>query len=121
VLAGLVHLVLVPEHLKEMPALGVLFIVDSVALVAAGLWLFVAERDDAAWATAAVAGATATAYLVSRTIGLPVFGHEEWELLGVLTTLVEVAVALGATRLAFPTHPEMVMAPNTVRCDIDAR
>lgn len=94
--AGLVHLLLVGEYLDEKTYLGVLFALGALgcAIVAARL----ARRDDpVAWAAGAlVCLGMAVGFVLSRTVGLPGFHEEEWELSGIVSMLLEIAFAAAA-------------------------
>ena len=70
------HAPLIPEHLQEAPYIGVSFAVLAAASVALGL--AVVLRDSvAAWgAVALVEGLAVAAYVVSRTVGLPLLGDD---------------------------------------------
>lgn len=92
--AGLIHLVLIPEYLEEKAYIGALFIVSVPlsAWLAAVLW----RRDDKrAWVLGGLfALGMAAAFLVSRTVGLPGFDESgEWEPLGLASLVVEVGFA----------------------------
>jgi drug/metabolite transporter (DMT)-like permease len=94
--AGLVHLLLVGEYLDEKTYLGVLFAVGGLwcAVVAARL---ARRHDTAAWAAGAlVCLGMAVGFVLSRTVGLPGFHEEEWELSGVVSMLLEVGFVVAA-------------------------
>jgi len=91
--AGLVHLVLTPEHFHEGFTQGTAFAIDGVALVVAGGWLARSRSAAARLGAVGIAVATAAAYLASRTVGLPVFGREGWDLVGSFTSAAELASA----------------------------
>ncbi|MFJ9851120.1 hypothetical protein [Streptomyces sp. NPDC101150] len=78
-LSAVVHLLLVPEHLQEVPYIGILFLVGSVALlvVAAGL----ARRDPVpAWLLGVVVnGGMILGFALSRTVGLPDYREQGWD------------------------------------------
>lgn len=89
-LAGVLHLVLVPEYLAELPWLGVSFLVAAAGTgwAAYRLW----RRDDpAAWAVgAALSAGMIVGFLLSRTVGL--FGYLSPDVAeGVPALLVELA------------------------------
>lgn len=66
-----VHIPLVPEHLREAPYIGVLFILLSVACVALAI-MVTAHDTPWIWAiSAALSPLALIAFVWSRTIGLP--------------------------------------------------
>jgi hypothetical protein len=86
---GLIHLYLAPEYLSEHLYIGCLFVATGVAcaFVAPRLWF---RGGQAAWLLgAAVAASTLAGFLLSRTVGLPGFHEAEWELLGIVSIVVE--------------------------------
>ena len=95
-----VHAGLVTSHLHESVLLGILFALDAVLL--GGAALRVSDplgRTRDAVAAAAVLAATAFAYLLSRTSGLPGASEvESVDTLGAITTLSEL---VGAAACAF--------------------
>ena len=101
VATGVVHLALVPAHFEEGAWLGALFLADGVALAAAGIWVMAARSPLARASASGVLLLTVVAYLVSRTLGLPGFGHEAWDALGMGTSAAEVAAVVA---LAIPPH-----------------
>ena len=70
------HAPLIPEHLQEAPYIGVSFAVLAAASVVLALALVV--RDNlAVWgAVALLEGLAVVAYVVSRTVGLPLLGDD---------------------------------------------
>lgn len=98
-LNAVVHLLLVPEHLAEVPYVGGLFLVGGVALVVAALGL--ARRNPTpAWVLGALVSAgMVLGFALSRTVGLPGYHEQGWEPpYGILALVTEVTflVALGA-------------------------
>ena len=95
-----VHAALVPEHLRESPVLGWAFVLSVVLLAAAAVQV-TADPDVAPRGVAAVLWAVAAGYLLSRTTGMPVLvpDPEPVDVLGVLTTLAEVAAGLAVLSL----------------------
>lgn len=97
-LAGLVHLTLVPGHARGLVSLGTAFLAAGLGLIGVGAWVTLGGSARAWRAAAAVSGATALAYLSSRTAGFP-DGHQgEWDAVGALTTLAELVVVAAALR-----------------------
>ena len=101
-----VHVALVPEHWHERHALGAGFALAVVELAAAGAALHVNRLAPAA---PAIAGLVLTGltvlYLLSRTAGLPLTGHEEWDTVGIATQVVQLSgVALALLPLTETTR-----------------
>jgi hypothetical protein len=99
VLTAAAHLHLAPEHLHEMPYIGVLFVLGGVGSLLAAGWL--AARDSRlAWAAGGLlCAAMLAALILSRTTGLPSFKEDGLEPLAVVCLLDEAAfLALWALR-----------------------
>jgi hypothetical protein len=96
--SGVVHLALTGEHFDEGTWQGILFLGDGIALSASSLWLVASGSSPSRVTAAAVAVLTAGAYFLSRTVGIPVFGRETWDQLGVWTSAGEIAGAFLALR-----------------------
>ena len=71
-----IHVYLAPDHLTEVPYIGVLFVVSSV-LCAVALLLVLADRPAGWLLGTALCVGMAGAFVVSRAIGLPDY-HEGW-------------------------------------------
>src|SRR5919199_2503564 len=88
---GEIHLVLVPEHFREAPLLGSLFIANFAGAVVAALGIYRGRRWG--WMLGAlVAGGAIVAYVIAGTVGLPGVGREHFRLfepIGVITKAVE--------------------------------
>ncbi|MGH2725658.1 MAG: hypothetical protein ACRDKS_01650 [Actinomycetota bacterium] len=91
---GAVHLALTVEHFGEGTMQGVLFLLDGLVLVASGLWLVVSGARLARTMAVLAAVVTVAAYVASRTTGIPVFGRETWDQLGLWTTAGELVAAI---------------------------
>lgn len=104
-LAGILHLVLVPEYLAELPWLGVSFLVAAAGTgwAASRLW----RRDDpAAWVVGTLLSAgMILGFLISRTVGL--FGYLSPDLAEGVPALVVEGAFLGliAYRTATAARP----------------
>jgi hypothetical protein len=99
VISAIGHVPVVPEHLREAPYMGVLFIVYIVA--ASGLAAVLVTRPSSAHYAAAVAlcASAIGAYVATRLIAFPDLADDvgAWrEPLGVLCVLAEVAVVVTA-------------------------
>jgi hypothetical protein len=91
-----VHLALVPEHLRESAPFGAAFLLDGLLLAVAAVLL----ADPGRWARTAgpaalLLGATAIAYVLSRTSGIPWLAPlpEPLDGLGAVTTVCELVGA----------------------------
>lgn len=97
VVAGLAHVPVTPQHLREAPYIGVLFICLTVVCVIFSSWLLI-QDSAVAWGVLGVSCLLAViAYVVSRTVGLPLIGDDvgNWfETLGVVSVLTETGVVL---------------------------
>jgi hypothetical protein len=115
---GLIHLYLAPEYLSEHLYIGCLFVATGAAcaVVAPRLWF---RGGQAAWLLGgAVAAGTLAGFLLSRTVGLPGFHETEWELLGIVSIVVE------ALFLVLVVHRErhaIVAAATTVAPGVESR
>lgn len=97
VVAGLAHVPVTPEHLNEAAYIGIAFMVLTIVCVvlAAALLLW-----DSAIVYATLGGAcllAVIAYLLSRTVGLPLMADDvgNWlETLGVVSVLTETGVVV---------------------------
>jgi hypothetical protein len=105
VITAAAHLYLAPEHLDEMPYIGVLFVLGGVGSLVAAAWL--AVRDSPlAWASGGLLCAGMLAALVlSRTTGLPDFKEHGLEPLALVCLIDEAAfLALWAFSLRSATR-----------------
>ncbi|MFJ8104546.1 hypothetical protein [Streptomyces sp. NPDC096132] len=114
----MVHLLLVPEHLDEVPYMGTLFLVGGVALVLAAWGLALPNPVFAWWGGALVSAGMILGFALSRTVGLPDYHEEGWDPpYGTLSMIAEVAflaafAAWYAVRRApAPTAPERARVP----------
>ena len=107
---GVIHLALSPEYLDEQAYVGVLFIGGGIAalFVAFRLW-FAADRAAGGLGVLIAAGMF-VGFVLSRTVGLPGFKEEEWELSGIVSLILEAGfigtyfASLRATRAAVPAR-----------------
>jgi hypothetical protein len=107
-----VHTYLTPDHLEEMPYIGVGFVVASV-LCAVALLLVLHDRPSGWLLGAALCGGMAGLFVLSRLVGLPDY-HEEWtsdRSLGLWSLAPEaVFVLLTWVRLRRPSELVAVLA-----------
>jgi hypothetical protein len=73
-----IHAYLAPDHLEEIPYIGVGFVVAAALGTAVLVGVVFAPRRAAVWRTGALLClGMAAAFVASRTVGLPSF-HETW-------------------------------------------
>lgn len=111
VVTAAAHLYLAPEHLDEMPYVGVLFILGGVgSLIAAG-WLVLRDTPLAWAAGGALCAGMLLALVLSRTTGLPDFKEEGLEPLAV-GCLVDEALFLALWAFALQRVSARSMQPS---------
>jgi hypothetical protein len=92
-----IHIALVPDHLREAPYAGALFIALSAAALTLAIVLLV-RSDLVVWTMCgALVLAAMLAYVASRSIGLPALDDDvgDWlNPLGIAALLVEMGAAL---------------------------
>jgi hypothetical protein len=92
-----IHVAIAPEHLREAPYAGVLFIVLAGAALASAVLVLI-TRSHLVWlGAAALSIAAMLGYLMSRSVGLPLLTDDvgDWlNPLGVAAVLSEATVAL---------------------------
>jgi hypothetical protein len=66
-----IHMTLVPEHLREAPYAGALFIVLSAAALATATLLWATDHEIVWLAAGAISLGALVAYFLSRSIGVP--------------------------------------------------
>ena len=99
------HAGLVPEHLREAPAVGVAFVVATAFLLAVAVALAIRpDSRGAACAAALLFAGLIAGYAASRTTGLPLLEPhvEPIDAVGVATKLVEAIGLVFALRLTRP-------------------
>lgn len=107
---GLLHLVLVPEHLEEAAYIGVLFVLGGLAapVIATGPWQ---TGKRLAWTGGAlIAAGMAAGFAVSRSIGLPGFRETDLEFAGLVFALIELGF-LGALAMHARNQTRELQSP----------
>ena len=66
-----IHMTLVPEHLRQAPYAGALFIALSAAALAGALLLMAVDHDLVWTGAAALCLSAVLSYVLSRSVGLP--------------------------------------------------
>jgi hypothetical protein len=96
--AGLIHLILTPEHFEEATYLGLLFLANFAGSAVAAFGIFRGQRWG--WVLGVVvAGGAYVLYIASGTLGLP--GMEPQSLLEPLGVVAKVVEALFLVLCAF--------------------
>lgn len=108
-LTGILHLILAPEYLGEQAYIGVLFIAGGLASIGLAAWLWRRATPVAWLGSALVAAGMAVGFILSRTVGLPGFHESEWELSGIVSVMLEIAVVACAV-MATSRQPRNVVA-----------
>lgn len=110
--AGAAHIPVIPSHLDEAPYIGVLFILLTVACLVLAAILAWRPRRSVYTAAAMITGGAVAAYVLSRTVGLPMIEDDigNWfEPLGVVSVITETAASLICAGLILKTstarHP----------------
>jgi hypothetical protein len=88
VVGGVVHAALVPTHWTEDHTIALLFIADAVGFAIAGIWILTLRRH---WQTAAVVMLGGTVAVYGWYL---LTGREDADVVGLLTTAIELAAAL---------------------------
>ena len=93
-----IHMTLVPDHLREAPYAGAMFIALSAAALAAALLLMAVDHELVWTGAAALCLAAVLSYVLSRSVGLPSMSDDigDWlNRLGIAAVACEtVAVAI---------------------------
>jgi hypothetical protein len=71
-----VHIALVPEHLREAPYAGALFIALSAASLALAAVIIVSDHPMGWLAAGGLAASAIVAYALSRSVGLPMMSDD---------------------------------------------
>lgn len=116
--AGL-HAGLVPEHLAEEARLGIAFVIATLVLLAltAALATRIQVRLSSAIAAATLAGLI-LAYLLSRTVGLPLLeeGAEPFDAVGLFTQGIQAVGVLAALSICHRTGATASTPRKEVSC-----
>jgi hypothetical protein len=120
VAAGLAHLPVAPEHLREAPYLGVLFVVFAVIATALGALLWLCPANWAVGSVGMLCGAAVVAYAATRLVAFPQISDdvgnwlEPWGVVSVALELVAVVIVgvnrHGAAAASRPAHAVRVAA-----------
>ena len=102
--SGLIHVALSPGHLGEAPLLGVGFFVVGACQAALAI-VFVRRPAPILWPAAVILTVfSATAYVLSRTVGLPFAGHHGHASIAPIDLVCKGAEVLAAVGLLLSIH-----------------
>lgn len=105
---GLIHVIDAPDSFEEATYKGILFVANGAAALVAAVGIARGERSWGWGLGTVIAAGSFVGYVISRTVGLPGLGPDEWaEPLGVASLVVEAVFTLIAVRalsLASPTR-----------------
>lgn len=97
IIAGLAHVPVTPQHLQEAPYIGVLFIVFTVTAVLTGTALLISDAAPVWLLLGGSCALAVAAYVLSRTVGLPLMTDDvnNWlDPWGVLSVVAESGAAV---------------------------
>ncbi len=107
--AGLIHLMITPEHLEHWIGYGLFFLAAAAAQLIYPVLLI--RQPGRGWLLAGIVGngLIIGLYLVTRTIGIPFFGPDAWRVepigrVDVVSKLAEVALIVSLIAL-LRSHP----------------
>ena len=92
-----IHMTLVPDHLREAPYAGALFIALSAAALAGALLLMAVDHELVWSGAAALCLAAVIGYVLSRSVGLPSMSDDvgDWlNRLGIAAVACETAAVM---------------------------
>ena len=92
-----IHMTLVPDHLREAPYAGALFIALSAAALAGALLLMAVDHELVWTGAAALCLAAVLSYILSRSVGLPSMSDDvgDWlNRLGIAAVACETAAVM---------------------------
>ena len=88
---GVIHLILARQEFDETPYAGVMFAAYFAASIVAAIGIY---RDNRVWGWVLgflLAASAFVGYIISRTIGLPGMGVEDWLVpMGILSLVLDV-------------------------------
>ncbi len=98
--AAVAHIPVTPDHLKEAPYIGIGFLLLTAALLLLSTGLLLSTARWLSWALLVVCLAAVAAYVVSRTLGLPMMDDDigNWsDPLGTVSIVSETLAAVSAS------------------------
>jgi hypothetical protein len=114
VVTAVIHLAVVPEHLREWPTAAVFFVALSIVELALAVAVVVGTSRRMFLVGGAVSVASAALWAASRTVGLPIgpeaFTPEAIAAPDLFATALEALAAAAFMRLASRTRPTLAPA-----------
>ncbi len=104
-----IHMTLVPEHLREAPYAGALFIALSAAALAGALLLMAVDHELVWTGAAALCLAAILSYVLSRSVGLPSMSDDigDWlNQLGIAAVACETAAVMTCSVVLWQAHAD---------------
>ena len=91
-LTGVIHLIDAPSSFDDATYKGILFVANGIAAAVAALGIYRGARNWGWGLGLLIAGGSLVGYIISRTVGLPGLGPDDWlEPLGIASLIVEAA------------------------------
>ena len=121
VAAGVAHLPVTPEHLREAPYVGVSFAVFAAVAMALGAYLWRRPSRRAVAVSCALCGAAVLTYVATRMIAFPQIGDdvgnwlEPWGVVSVTLEVLAVAAIAVSRRAAAVVSPRELAVPAAAR------
>ena len=89
---GVIHLIDAPSSFDDATYKGILFVANGIAAAVAALGIYRGARNWGWGLGLLIAGGSLVGYIISRTVGLPGLGPDDWlEPLGIASLIVEAA------------------------------
>lgn len=113
-----IHIALIPQHLREAPYAAGLFIALSAASLAVGALMLYRDTPPAWTAAGALAAGAIVAYVLSRSIGLPMMSDDIGDWLNPLgigalcAEAITAVISLLVLRTAAATQPAGAPRPS---------
>jgi hypothetical protein len=99
--AGIIHLIVTSSHFEEWLGYGVFFLVAAIAQIGYAVVLMInSPNPTMLWAGICGNGAIILLWLTTRTVGIPFFGPNAWEiepvgLLDSISKIIEIFLVIG--------------------------
>ena len=98
-LVAVAHILVTPEHLEEVPYLGILFVLLTIACSAIAIVVLVHDASLVYAVAGGICAATILGYVATRLVAFPMLADDVgnwWEPLGVVSVISEGVVVVAA-------------------------